>query len=70
MTKAPLSEKRTGPHRADRGRKGMKRRVRTEEQMRGWAIEETNHQAGKLACATLESVPVRRPEPTEEAPQG
>lgn len=36
----------------------------------GVAVEEANRNDFKMARATLESIPVARPEPTAEAPQG
>jgi transposase len=36
----------------------------------GVAVEGANRNDFKMARATLESIPVERPEPTEESPQG
>jgi hypothetical protein len=36
----------------------------------GLAVEGTNRHDKKVAEATLESIPVERPEPTEDRPQG
>ena len=36
----------------------------------GLAVEGANRHDKKLVEATLESIPVERPEPTEESPQG
>src|SRR5918999_1446603 len=72
MTKAPLGGERTGRNPTDRGKQGTKRSLLTEAHgvPVGLAVEGANRHDKKLAEATLESIPVERPEPTEEAPQG
>src|SRR3954454_24806684 len=68
MTKAPLGGERTGRNPTDRGKQGTKRSLLTEAAgvPVGLAVEGANRHDKKLAEATLESIPVERPEPTEE----
>ena len=72
MTKAPLGGERTGRNPTDRGKLGTKRSLLTEANgiPVGLAVEGANRHDKKVAEATLESIPVERPEPTEESPQG
>jgi transposase len=72
MTKAPLGGERTGRNPTDRGKLGTKRSLLTEAKgvPVGLAVEGANRHDKKLVEATLESIPVERPEPTEEKPQG
>src|ERR671932_983160 len=72
MTKAPLGGEKTGRNPTDRGKQGVKRSLLTEANgvPVGLAVEGANRHDKKLAEATLESIPVERPEPTEEKPQG
>ena len=72
MTKAPLGGERTGKNPTDRGKLGAKRSLLTEANgvPVGLAVEGANRHDKKLVEATLESIPVDRPEPTEEEPQG
>src|SRR3954467_5380705 len=72
MTKAPLGGERTGKNPTDRGKLGTKRSLLTEAAgvPVGLAVEGADRHDKKLAEATLESIPVERPEPTAEAPQG
>lgn len=72
MTKAPLGGERTGRNPTDRGKRGTKRSLLTEANGMpvGLAVEGANRHDKKLAEATLESIPVERPEPTEGEPQG
>jgi putative transposase len=72
MTKAPLGGERTGRNPTDRGKLGTKRSLLTEANgiPVGLAVEGANRHDKKVAEATLESIPVDRPEPTEERPQG
>jgi putative transposase len=72
MTKAPLGGERTGRNPTDRGKLGTKRSLLTEAAgvPVGLAVEGANRHDKKVAEATLESIPVERPEPTEGAPQG
>jgi transposase len=71
-TKAPLGGERTGRNPTDRGKRGTKRSLLTEANgvPVGLAVEGADRHDKKLAEATLESLPVERPEPTEEKPQG
>jgi putative transposase len=72
MTKAPLGGERVGRNPTDRGKLGTKRSLLTEAQgiPVGLAVEGANRHDKKVAEATLESLPVERPEPTAECPQG
>jgi len=72
MTKAPLGGEQTGPNPTDRGKGGGKRRVLTEGHGMpvGVAVAGANRTDMKLVRATLESIVVARPEPSEEQPQG
>ena len=72
MTKAPLGGERTGKNPTDRGKRGAKRSLLTEAHgvPVGLAVEGANRHDKKLVEATLESIPVERPEPTETKPQG
>ena len=72
MTKAPLGGERTGKNPTDRGKLGTKRSLLTEANgvPVGLAVEGANRHDKKVAEATLESIPVDRPEPTEDRPQG
>jgi putative transposase len=72
MTKAPLGGERTGRNPTDRGKQGTKRSLLTEGHgvPVGLAVEGANRHDKKLAEPTLESIPVGRPEPTEDRPQG
>jgi len=72
MTKAPLGGEQTGPNPTDRGKGGGKRRVLTEGHgiPVGVAVAGANRTDMKLVRATLESIVVARPEPSEEQPQG
>ena len=72
MTKAPLGGERVGRNPTDRGKLGTKRSLLTEANgiPVGLAVEGANRHDKKLAEATLESIPVERPEPTPERPQG
>lgn len=72
MTKAPLGGERTGKNPTDRGKLGAKRSLLTEANgiPVGLAVEGANRHDKKLVEATLESIPVERPESTAEEPQG
>lgn len=72
MTKAPLGGKKTGPNPTDRGKGGVKRSLLTEGQgiPIGWVIDGANRHDMKLVRATLKSIVVGRPEPTDDQPQG
>jgi len=72
MTKAPLGGDKTGRNPTDRGKSGVKRSLLVEAKgvPVGLAVDGANRTDMKLVEATLESIPVERPEPTEEEPQG
>jgi putative transposase len=72
MTKAPLGGERTGKNPTDRGKLGTKRSLLVEANgiPVGSAVEGANRHDKKVAEATLESIAVERPEPTEKSPQG
>src|SRR5262245_44693644 len=68
----PLSGgKKTGKNPTDRGKRGAKRSLLVEASgvPVGLAVDGANRHDMKLAEATLESIPVERPEPTPQAPQ-
>ena len=62
----------TGPNPTDRGKSGVKRSVLTEASgvPVGLAVDGANRHDMKLFRATVDSVPVQRPAPTPEQPQG
>jgi len=64
--------KKTGPNPTDRAKGGVKRSLLTDGGgvPLGIAVEGANRNDFKMARATLESVPIPRPEPTPEEPQG
>jgi putative transposase len=64
--------KKTGPNPTDRGKRGAKRSLLTDGGgiPLGVAVEGANRNDFKMARQTLESIPVPRPEPTPEDPQG
>src|SRR5262245_27972657 len=72
MTKAPLGGEWVGKNPTDRGKLGAKRSLLVEADgvPVGLAVEGANRHDKKLVEATLESIPVDRPEPTPESPQG
>jgi transposase len=72
MTKAPLGGGKTGPNPTDRAKRGVKRNLLTDGAgvPLGVAVDGANRNDFKMARATLESVPIPRPEPTPAAPQG
>jgi len=72
MTKAPLGGEKTGPNPTDRGKSGVKRSVLTEGHgvPISVAIEGAQRHDMKLVRPTIESIVVKRPEPTEEQLQG
>jgi putative transposase len=67
-----LGGEKTGPNPTDRGKDGVKRSLLTEGHgvPVGLAIDGANRHDTKLLRATLESIVVERPEPSEEQPQG
>ena len=62
----------TGPNPTDRAKGGVKRSLLTDGGgvPLGVAVEGANRNDFKMARVTLESVPIPRPEPTAEEPQG
>jgi putative transposase len=62
----------TGPNPTDRGKRGTKRSLLTDGRgvPLGLAVEGANINDHKLARATLGSIPVERPAPTPDEPQG
>lgn len=72
MTKAPLGGEKTGKNPTDRAKKGAKRSLLVEADgiPVGLAVEGANRNDMKMVRETLESIPVERPEPTPEQPQG
>jgi transposase len=71
-TEAPLGGARNRPTPTERGKAGVKRSVWTEANgiPIGLAVAGANRNAMKLVRATIESLPVVRPTPTPEHPQG
>jgi len=67
-----LAGKKVGPNPTDRAKKGVKRSLLTEAAgvPIGLAVDGANRNDHKLMKATLQSVPIPRPQPTEEKPQG
>lgn len=72
MTKAPLSGKKCGPNPTDRAKQGAKRSLLTEGHgiPIGLAIEGANRNDFKMTKETIASIPIKRPQPTQEKPQG
>ena len=72
MTKAPLGGDKTGPNPTDRAKRGVKRSLLTEGHgvPVGLTVAGANRNDMKLLRATIESLVVERPQPTEEQPQG
>jgi transposase len=64
--------KKTGPNPTDRAKGGSKRSLLTEAAgiPVGLAVDGANRVDFKLARETLESIPLRRPRPTKDRPQG
>jgi transposase len=64
--------KKTGRNPTDRGKQGVKRSLLTEGHgvPVGLAIDGANRHDMKLVRATLESLVVKRPQPTADTPQG
>jgi transposase len=64
--------KKTGPNPTDRGKEGVKRSLLTEGQgvPIGLVVAGANRNDMKLVRATLASIVVERPAPTDEQPQG
>ena len=66
------SWKKTGPNPTDRAKRGTKRSLLTDGGgvPLGVSVDGANRNDFKMARQTLESVPIPRPEPTPEEPQG
>ena len=71
MTKAPLGGEETGKNPTDRGKMGTKRSLLTDGQgvPVGIAVSGANVHDKRLVRATIESIPVPRPQPTRKKPQ-
>jgi len=69
---SPLGGQATGPNPTDRAKAGSKRSLLTEGHgvPLGLLIAGANRNDMKLVRATIESIVVERPKPTEEQPQG
>lgn len=65
MTKAPLGGQKTGPNPTDRAKSGTKRSLLVDERgvPLGIVVSGANTPDGKLLEATLESLPIERPDP-------
>jgi putative transposase len=72
MTKAPLGGEKTGKNPTDRAKRGVKRSLLVEADgiPVGLAVDGANRHDMKLVAQTLDSIPVERPEPTPDQPQG
>jgi hypothetical protein len=71
MTQAPLGGKKVGKNPTDRGKTGTKRRVLTDGGVPiGLAVEGANRNDFKMTRETIKSIPVKRPQPTPDTPQG
>jgi len=67
-----LAGEKTGPNPTDRAKKGVKRSLLTESSgvPIGLTIDGANRHDCKMAEATIESIPVKRPEPTKKKSHG
>ena len=72
MTKAPLGGEQSGPNPTDRAKRGRNVRfsARRGGVPLGLACDGANRNDHKLLKATIDSLPVARPQPTAAAPQG
>jgi putative transposase len=72
MTKAPLGGEKVGKNPTDRGKIGTKRSILTDGGgvPVGLAVAGANRNDFKMARETIESMPVERPAPTADHPQG
>ena len=70
LGKAPLQGEKTGPNPTDRAKSGVKRSVLTDGRgvPVGLALAGANRPDFQLLEETVASIPVPRPQPTEEAP--
>lgn len=64
--------KKTGPNPTDRAKDGVKRSLLTEAAgiPIGIAVDGANRNDFKMARETIQSIPIRRPKPTADDPQG
>ena len=69
---APRGGKKTGKNPTDRAKQGTKRSLLVEAEgiPVGLAVEGANRNDMKMVRDTVESIPVNRPEPTKDEPQG
>ena len=69
---SPLGGEKTGANPTDRGKRGVKRSLLTEAEgiPVGLAVDGANRHDMKLVRATVNSLPVPRPAPTPDQPQG
>ena len=67
-----MAGEKTGPNPTDRAKEGVKRSLLTEASgvPIGLAIDGANRHDCKMVKATIESIPVERPEPTKRKTQG
>jgi putative transposase len=67
-----LAGKKCGPNPTDRAKQGVKRSLLTEAHgvPVGLAVDGANRNDFKMMKETLESIPVKRPKPTRNKPQG
>jgi putative transposase len=72
MTKAPLGGEKTGKNPTDRAKRGVKRSLLVEGQGLpvGLDVDGANRHDMKMVKATLESIPIERPKPSADQPQG
>nr|WP_156041644.1 IS5 family transposase [Chondromyces apiculatus] len=72
MTKAPLGGEKTGPNPTDRAKRGAKRSLLTEGSgvPVGVAVDGANRNDFKMTRETIKSIPVKRPRPSADKPQG
>jgi hypothetical protein len=72
LTNAPLGGEKTGRNPTDRGKRGVKRSLLTDGHgvPMGLTVDGANRHDMTLVRATIESLVVARPEPTDEQPQG
>lgn len=67
-----MAGEKTGANPTDRGKKGVKRSLLTEAAgvPIGVSVDGANRHDMKMLKETLRSIPIERPKPTEEKPQG
>jgi putative transposase len=71
MGKAPLGGEKTGRNPTARGKRGIKRSMRTDGRGVPLAtvIDGANRNDHKMMCQSIEAIPVKRPQPTPDQPQ-